>query len=111
MPKQNKKKSIKQKKEKTKEKITLETVRHVARLARLDLSESELLRFQKDLNDVLVAFKELDKAPAAAKPSFQPLPIKDVLRDDAVEQTLSQEQALANTKHKEKGFFVGPRAV
>lgn len=96
---------------KKKEKITLETVRHVARLARLELSESELARFQKDLNDVLFAFRELDRAPAKAKPSFQPLPIKDIMREDIVEQPIGQGKALANTKHKEKGFFIGPRAV
>ena len=94
----------------SKEQITTETVKHVARLARLNLSEKEVKKFKKELNDVLAAFKELDKAPGST-PSFQPLPIKDVFRDDKVEQTLSQSTALANTKHKEKGFFKGPRAV
>jgi aspartyl/glutamyl-tRNA(Asn/Gln) amidotransferase C subunit len=47
---------------KSKEKISLETVKHVARLARLDLTDKELKNFQKDLDDVLLAFKDLDKA-------------------------------------------------
>jgi aspartyl-tRNA(Asn)/glutamyl-tRNA(Gln) amidotransferase subunit C len=94
-----------------KEKISLETVRHVAKLSRLELSEKELKKFQKDLDDILLAFKGLDKARPRCQASFQPLPIKDITRGDEVEKCLSQEEALANTKHKERGFFKGPRAV
>ena len=94
-----------------KEKISLETVRHVAKLARLELAEREVKRFQKELDDILVAFRDLDKAKPRCQASFQPLPIKDITREDQAEESLSQETALANTKHKEKGFFKGPRAV
>jgi aspartyl-tRNA(Asn)/glutamyl-tRNA(Gln) amidotransferase subunit C len=94
-----------------KEKISLETIKHVAKLSKLELSEKELKRFQKDLDDILLAFKELDKAKPKCQPSFQPLPIKDVTREDKEMKCLSREEALANTKHKEKGFFKGPRAV
>ncbi len=96
---------------KGKERISLETVKHVAKLARLELTEKELKRFQNDLDDILLAFKDLDKAKPRCQASFQPLPIRDVVREDKEEECLSQETALANTKHKEKGFFKGPRAV
>ncbi|MFA4820401.1 MAG: Asp-tRNA(Asn)/Glu-tRNA(Gln) amidotransferase subunit GatC [Candidatus Aenigmatarchaeota archaeon] len=36
--------------------------------------------------------------------------MENVLREDAPEKCLSNEEALKNTKHKEKGFFKGPRA-
>lgn len=91
-------------------KVTPDIVRKVAKTARLELTEAEVKKFSKDLNDILLAFKDIDKAPEA-KPSFQPLDVKDVLRNDIGEKCLSQEQALANTKHKENGFFKGPRAV
>jgi aspartyl/glutamyl-tRNA(Asn/Gln) amidotransferase C subunit len=91
-------------------KISEETVEHVARIARLNLSSREVSRFQKDLNDILAAFKILDEAPDA-EPSFQPVHIENVFRDDLPEKCLPQEIALRNTKHKEKGFFKGPRAV
>lgn len=93
------------------EKISLETVKHVAKLARLELTEKEIKKFQHDLNDILLAFKDLDKAKPRCQPSFQPLPIRDVTREDMKEECLSQKDILANTKHKEKGFFKGPRAV
>jgi len=62
------------------------------------------------MNEILEAFKVLDKAPKA-EPSFQPLDIKDILRDDTDEEPLTQKKSLSNTKHKEKGFFKGPRVV
>ncbi len=94
-----------------KAKIDAETVRHVAKIARLDLTDSEIRKFSHDLNDILAAFAILDKIKTNNKPSFQPLEIKDVLREDAEEKCLTQEEALANTKHKENGFFKGPRVV
>ncbi len=91
--------------------VTSDIVRKVAKIARLDLTDSEVRKFSKDLNDILAAFKDLDKAKANAKPSFQPLEIKDIVRNDKTERCLTQNESLANTKHKENGFFKGPRAV
>jgi aspartyl-tRNA(Asn)/glutamyl-tRNA(Gln) amidotransferase subunit C len=90
--------------------ISLETVEKVAKIARLNLTEDEKTKFQKDLNEILSAFKILDEAKTEEKPSFQPYEIKDVLRDDREEETLGQ-RALENTRHKEKGFIKGPRVV
>ena len=91
-------------------KITEDTVKHVAQLARLNLTQTEVKKFQKDLTDILDAFKTLDEAPTA-EPSFQPLPTENVLREDIAEKCLSNEAALKNTKHKERGFFKGPKAT
>lgn len=91
-------------------KITEETVRHVAELARLKLTASELKKMQKDLTEILTAFKTLDEAPSA-EASFQPLPMENVYREDIEEKCLPHEIALKNTKHKEKGFFKGPKAT
>ena len=90
--------------------ISIETVEKVAKFSRLNLTADEKQKFQKDLNDILVAFKILDEAKADEKPSFQPYDIKDVLREDKEEEPLGQK-ALDNTKHKEKGFVKGPRVV
>lgn len=91
--------------------VTPDIVKQVASIARLYLTETEVKRFAKDLSDILLAFKDLDKVKTNIEPSFQPLEIKDVMRDDKTEPCLSQQESLANTKHKENGFFKGPRAV
>lgn len=91
-------------------KITEETVEHVAKLARLKLTASETKKFQKDLTEILAAFKTLDEAPNA-EPSFQPMPMENVMREDIAENCLTNQEALRNTKHKERGFFKGPKAT
>ena len=92
--------------------VTADTVKRVSRIAKLNLTESEIKKYQKDLVNILDAFKVLDKAHVSkAEPSFQPMEIKDVAREDTAEECLGNEKALANTAHKEKGFFKGPRVV
>jgi aspartyl-tRNA(Asn)/glutamyl-tRNA(Gln) amidotransferase subunit C len=92
--------------------ISLGVVKRVAAVARLDLTDAELQRFQSDLNNILDAFKVLSKADVKnVEPSFQPLPVKDVLRKDEIESYLGREKALDNTKHKQEGHFKGPKVV
>lgn len=92
--------------------ITEDTVRHVAKTARLNLSDKEIRQFGKELSDVLDAFKVLEEADAEKlEPSFHPVAIRDVSREDRAEESLSREDALINAKLKENGFFKGPRIV
>lgn len=95
-----------------KEKITPAVIDHVASIARLELSNEEKKKFLRDLNEILEAFRVLDSVDTAnVNPSFQPLPLSDVTRDDTIEKCITQERALFNTEHKEKGFFKGPKVV
>ncbi len=90
----------------------IKKIRKVAEIARLELSEEEIDMFAKDLFNILVHFKVLQRADTkGVEPSFQPIPMKNVLREDGVEKGLSQKEALANAKLREKGFFKGPRAM
>ena len=91
--------------------ISTETVMHVARLARITLTPAETRKYQKELSEILFAFRSLEKIKTNVQPSFQPIEIKNVFRKDEVEKCFTREKALANTKHKEDGFFKGPRAV
>lgn len=83
----------------------------VASIARIELAESEMRKIEKDLVGILEAFGELEKAGADCEPSFQPVSLRNVMRDDSVEKSLSQEESLSLTPHKEKGFFKGPRII
>jgi aspartyl-tRNA(Asn)/glutamyl-tRNA(Gln) amidotransferase subunit C len=94
------------------QKITRRTVEHAAGAARLELTEKETKQMEKDLNSILSAFRELDRAPVKGiEPTFHPLPLQDVLREDNPEKCFTHEEALGNTAHKEQGFFKGPKAV
>jgi aspartyl-tRNA(Asn)/glutamyl-tRNA(Gln) amidotransferase subunit C len=88
------------------------TVKKVAEIARLNLTEGELGRFSLDMISILDAFEVLQKVDTKkVKPTFQPVDMKNVTREDVVEPSLPQEEALANTKNKEEGHFKGPKVV
>jgi len=93
--------------------IDKKTIEKVAKAARLNLTEKEAEKYSKDLAEILDAFKTLDRAKTGGiSPAFQPLEMKNVLREDVVEESLKQGEALANSKkNMEHGFFKGPRAV
>ena len=88
-------------------------VKKVARVARLNLDEKEIKQFSSDLENILSAFKELEKVKTdCVEPAFQPVEVKDVLRDDVVESGFTQDIALCNVKkNKEDGYFKGPKVV
>jgi aspartyl-tRNA(Asn)/glutamyl-tRNA(Gln) amidotransferase subunit C len=91
-------------------KIDKQLVKRVAENSRLKLSEQELEKFTKQLEDILKSFKEIDKVDTdKVKPSFHPQEIKNVFREDKVKEW--KWDPLANTKHKEKKYFKGPRIV
>ncbi len=92
-------------------KVDKELIIRVAKNARLNLSPKEVSDFIKDFDDILNNFSVLDEVDVKdVKPSFQPIPVKDVFRKDEVGKYLSQDDALSNAAHKKDGFFKGPKA-
>ena len=93
-------------------KVDKELIEHVAELARLKLTNEEIEKFLPQLKEILDAFSKLDEIDVKdVKPSFQPIDLKNVMREDKAEQCLTQEEALSLTEHKKDGYFKGPRAV
>ncbi len=89
-----------------------ETVRRVATLARLELSDRELEKFSKDMEEITRAFSVLRKADTKnVEPTFQPIEGRNVLRDDEIEKSIPRETLLKNLKNKEKGFIKGPKVI
>jgi len=86
-------------------------VRHVAQIARLSLSDEEIAKFTPEMQDIIGLFEELSDMKLDDDPSFQPLEIKDVMREDTPGECLTQEQALSLTEHKKDGYFKGPKAI
>ena len=84
----------------------------VAENARLNLTESEVKKFLPQLQEILKAFNKLDEINVEKeKPSFQPIKLTNVMREDRIKKCLSQEDALLNTKNKKGGYFLGPKVV
>jgi aspartyl-tRNA(Asn)/glutamyl-tRNA(Gln) amidotransferase subunit C len=92
--------------------VDAETVKHVARISRINLTDAEVEKFSGQLSEVLDSFsliKEVDTENI--KPSFQPTEMKNAVRDDIPEDCLTQDEALSNAEQKEEKFFKGPRSV
>jgi aspartyl-tRNA(Asn)/glutamyl-tRNA(Gln) amidotransferase subunit C len=92
--------------------LTRDDAAYVARLARLDLSDSELDTFAEQLATVLdhaAAVAALDTEGVA--PTAHPLPLCNVLRADEVRPSLDRDEVLAQAPVAEEGRFRVPRIL
>ena len=89
--------------------ITREDVVHVARLARLELSEEELERMREQLSAILEAVGKVSELDLeGVEPTAHPLDLVNVLAEDDPRPSLPREDALANAPDPEDGFFGVP---
>jgi len=86
--------------------LTREEVLHIAKLARLGLSEEDVAKFQGQLSDILAHFELLEELDTAdVPPTSHPLPLESVMRADEVRPSLLREEVLANAPMAEDGSF------
>jgi aspartyl-tRNA(Asn)/glutamyl-tRNA(Gln) amidotransferase subunit C len=93
-------------------KITRQEVEHVARLARLGLSGEEIERMRAQLDAILSYVDKLNELETRdVPPTSHVLPVTNILREDAIRPSLSQEEALANAPDRQETFFRVPRIL
>ena len=91
--------------------ISRDEVLHVARLARLALSDEEIDRLGAQLNAILEAVGKVSELDLAdVEPTAHPLELVNVWADDEPRDSLSNEDALSNAPDREAGFFRVPPA-
>ena len=91
--------------------ISRDEVLHVARLARLALSDEEIDRLGAQLNAILEAVGKVSELDLAdVEPTAHPLDLVNVWADDEPRASLTVEDALANAPDREAGFFRVPPA-
>ena len=87
-------------------------VDHVARLARLDLSEQERARMQEELASILAHVENIQALELDdIEPTTHALPLRNVLRPDTPGECLSQDEALSSAPEAESGRFRVPRIL
>jgi aspartyl-tRNA(Asn)/glutamyl-tRNA(Gln) amidotransferase subunit C len=89
--------------------IGRDQVLHVAKLARLELSDDEIERFREQLSAILEAVgtvSELDLS--GVEPTSHPLDVVNVWDEDEPRACLPREDALANAPDPEDGYFGVP---
>ena len=89
--------------------IGRDEVLHVAKLARLALSEEEIEKFRAQLSAILEAVGKVSELDLEGVPATShPLDLVNVLAEDEPAPCLSREDALANAPDPEGGFFGVP---
>jgi aspartyl-tRNA(Asn)/glutamyl-tRNA(Gln) amidotransferase subunit C len=86
--------------------ITPDLVRHLAGLARIDLHEDEVVRFTEQLSLIVDSVAKISDAIDANTPATShPIPLANVFREDVVQPSLTQEQALSGAPDSGQGRF------
>ncbi len=92
--------------------LTPETVRQVAHLARLTLSDDEVELFTRQLNDILNYVEKLNELDTAdVPPMAHVLELHNAFREDAVQDSLPVQEALANAPAQQSNSFTVPKII
>jgi aspartyl-tRNA(Asn)/glutamyl-tRNA(Gln) amidotransferase subunit C len=92
--------------------LTKAEVEHVARLARLELSEAEQEEFTGQLNEILDFVEQLNQVDTKSiEPTAHAIPVANVFRADKVNPSLDPDSALANAAERVDNFFKVPKVL
>lgn len=87
-------------------KLDRQTVLHIARLARVDLSDAEVEVFAAQLSDIIGHFDALQAVHTEGiEPTAHTLPLRNVMADDVARESLPQEGVLELAPNVEDGFL------
>lgn len=87
-------------------KLSREEVLHIARLARVALTEDEITRFSEQLSKLLENFEILQQVDTeGVPPTAQSVELRSVMRDDKVAPSFPPEDILANAPRQEADSF------
>lgn len=92
--------------------ISRDEVAHLAKLARLAVTDQELDVFAGQLDDILDAVAKVGEVAADdIPPTSHAVPLTNVFRSDVVQPGLTQQEALAGAPAVEEGRFRVPRIL
>lgn len=90
--------------------ISRDDIRYVARLAELEFSDREISKITPQLDKILEHVARVSAVDTdGVQPTFHAVDIKNVFRDDTIDDSISQEEALKNAPEEEDGGFSVPR--
>jgi aspartyl-tRNA(Asn)/glutamyl-tRNA(Gln) amidotransferase subunit C len=87
-------------------KLSREEVLHIALLARLGLTETEVSRLSEQLSNILENFEVLQQVDISGiPPTAQSIALQNIMKDDEAANSLPQSEILANAPRKDANFF------
>jgi aspartyl-tRNA(Asn)/glutamyl-tRNA(Gln) amidotransferase subunit C len=92
--------------------ISVSDVQHVAKLARLHLTDEEQAAMQKDLGDIIAFADTLNSLDTeGVTPSAHAVAVQNVLREDVAGESFDRDKLLANAPSQEDGCYIVPKVV
>ena len=92
--------------------IDAETVRHIGKLSRIELTDEQVETFSRQLAAILEYFDKLQQLDTGnVEPMAHAVELRNVLADDELAQGLSPEEALANAPARDGDFFRVPKVI
>jgi aspartyl-tRNA(Asn)/glutamyl-tRNA(Gln) amidotransferase subunit C len=92
--------------------ITLKEVEHVAKLARLDLTEEEKNKFVDQIGKLLDYFNQLKEINTESiEPMAHPVQAVNVVREDIIVESCGRDEILKNAPQEEDGYFKVPKII
>ena len=93
-------------------KITKQDVLEVAELARLEFDDSQIDRFTSQFENIMKFISKLDELSTDdITPTSHVLDVSTPLREDIVNNWLTQEETLKNAPQSDSGFFTVPKII
>ena len=92
--------------------ITKKEVEYVAKLAKLEFNKGEKEEFTSQLNSILDFFKKLNELNTEkVEPTAYVISMPNLLNEDVVKPSLSQDEVLSHAKYIKKGYFKVPKIM
>jgi len=93
-------------------KVSKKDIEHIAKLARLKFNDEEANKMQDEMNKILEYVEKLNELDTSEiEPLTHVLDLKNVTREDVVEQTLTADDMLKNAPSKTEKFFRVPKVI
>lgn len=93
-------------------KISAEEIKKIALLSRLNVEDEDIESVGKQLNDILAYMDLLNQVDVTdVQPMAHAVTMRNVMRDDVPQPSLSNEKALQNAPEPENGYFKVPKVI
>ena len=92
--------------------IDKEKVKHIADLAKLNISDEEMKKYQQQLTDILIEIDKILKVDISnEKIMISPSDNKNCYSEDVIESHISKSDALKNAKRTKSDYIIVPKVI
>jgi len=92
--------------------VTKDDVKHIAKLAKLEFNDEEMVKYTEDLNKILEYVDKLNELDTEnIEPLSHPIEGSNVFREDSLRISVSTEDALKNAPESTHKYFKVPKVI